>query len=194
MATSSADEEEVFEEGRDIEVAPEVIEESDLIDDEVDEAGAAAKVVTLKEEVGALRKEKQEYMDGWQRAKADYVNVLKRFEGENKSAKQAGLLKAVETLLPAFDALERSKEHGQIPEGFVAIAKQLESAFISLGLVEVGKAGEPFDPSHHEAFGQDATQSADEDGKVTVVLEKGWRIGETVIRPAKVRIAAFDKQ
>ena len=155
--------------------------------------GFEAKVAKMREELGACRKDKQEYMDGWQRAKADYVNALKRFEGENQSAKQAGLIKAVETLLPAFDALERSKEHGEIPDGFLAIAKQLESAFASLGLQELGKAGEQFNPALHEALGQDAAESAETDDTITAVLEKGWKISDVIIRPAKVRVAHFAK-
>lgn len=159
---------------------------SDAYDDE-----ASRKLAKLREQLSTARKEKQEYMDGWQRAKADYVNLLKRFETESKSAKVGGVVKAVETLLPAFDALERSKEHGEIPEGFLAIARQLESAFASLGLIAIGEAGEHFDPALHEALGQDPTDSADADDTITTVLEKGWKIGDAVIRPAKVRIAHF---
>ena len=159
--------------------------------EEMGEGKPEEKIAKMREELSSCRKEKQEYMDGWQRAKADYVNLLKRFESDNKSAKQSGVVKAVETLLPAFDALERSKEHGEIPSGFVAIAKQLESAFVSLGLEELGKLGEPFNPVFHEALGQDAADSVETDDIITAVLEKGWKIGETVIRPAKVRVAHF---
>ena len=169
-------------------------EEEDMkIESEDPEAteGFEAKVAKMREELKTCRQEKQEYMDGWQRAKADYVNALKRFDGDIKSAKRAGLVKAVETLLPAFDALERSKEHGEIPEGFQAIAKQLEGAFASLGLVAFGEVGEHFDPALHEALGQDAAESAETDDTITAVLEKGWKIGESVIRPAKVRVAHF---
>jgi len=147
------------------------------------------KIAKMREELNACRKDKQEYMDGWQRAKADYVNLLKRFETESKSSELKGKVKAVETLLPAFDALERAKEHGEVPEGFVGITKQLEGAFASLGLEEVGKVGEHFDPALHEAFGTDVAESADQDDMITVVLEKGWKVGENVIRPAKVRVA-----
>ena len=168
---------------------------ADLPDAEVDDSEYGdepeQKLAKMREELGACRKEKQEYMDGWQRAKADYVNLLKRFESESQSAKTAGVVKAVETLLPAFDALERSKEHGEIPEGFTAIARQLESAFAALGLEAMGEVGEHFDPSLHEALGQDSTDSAEKDDTITGVLEKGWRVGETVIRPAKVRVAHF---
>jgi len=153
--------------------------------------GFEAKVAKMREELSSCRKEKQEYMDGWQRAKADYVNALKRFEGDTKSARQSGVVKAVETLLPAFDALERSKEHGEIPEGFLAIARQLESAFAALGLTAIGDVGEHFDPALHEALGQDVVESAETDDTITAVLEKGWKIGDSIIRPAKVRVAHF---
>lgn len=161
-----------------------------VADDEFSDA-PEQKIAKMREELSACRKEKQVYMDGWQRAKADYVNLLKRFEIETKSSELRGKTGAVETLLPAFDALERSKEHGDLPEGFIAIARQLESAFASLGLEEVGKVGEVFNPSFHEALGQDPTESVEKDDTITCVLERGWRVGETVIRPAKVRLAHF---
>lgn len=173
-------------------------EQEDIVIDpehseEAGEGRPEEKIAKMREELSACRKEKQEYMDGWQRSKADYVNLLKRFESESKSAKQAGVIKAVEMLLPAFDALERSKEHSELPSGFTAIAKQLESAFASLGLEELGKVGEAFNPIFHEALGQDPAESAETDDTITVVLEKGWKVGDSVIRPAKVRVAHFAK-
>lgn len=189
---SSADEEEVQEEGNDVEVTSGQFEQHNLAtDEEVNVEGFESKIAKMREELAACRTEKQEYMDGWQRSKADYVNLLKRFESESKNAKQTGVVKAVETLLPAFDALERSKEHGEIPAGFIAIAKQLESAFASLGLEEIGAIGQQFDPSLHEALGQDVADSKEKDDSITAVLEKGWKIGDTIIRPAKVRVAHF---
>lgn len=166
------------------------MDEHDDIKIESEEADVSSekKVAKLREELSVCRKEKQEYMDGWQRAKADYVNALKRFEEGTHTSELKGKVKAVETLLPAFDALERAKEHGDIPEGFMAIAKQIESAFASLGLEEVGEIGEVFDPAIHEAFAQDETEDAEKDGMVTSILEKGWRVNGTVIRPAKVRV------
>jgi molecular chaperone GrpE len=165
-----------------------------VVDQEAEEnaarqGGVDAKLAKLKAEVDTLRKEKQENMDGWQRAKADYVNALRRFEKEKAGAKEAGVTKAVEALLPAYDAIERAKEHGDVPEGFAAIVKQLESAFASLGLVSIGEVGEEFNPEIHEAYGQDVVEDVSNDGKVTAVLEKGWKQNDRVIRPAKVKVA-----
>lgn len=167
---------------------------------EAEDTGAAEgfeeKIAKMREELKNCRQESREYMDGWQRAKADYVNALKRFGDDAKTSEFRGKVKAVETLLPAFDALERAKEHGEIPEGFLAIARQLESAFASLGLEEIGKVGEKFNPALHDALGQDAVENAEIDDTLTMVLEKGWRIGDIIIRPAKVRVGHFanDKQ
>ncbi len=174
------------------------IDPEHIVEPESEEGGeerAEEKIAKMREELSACRKEKQEYMDGWQRAKADYVNALKRFETDAKASELRGKVKAVETLLPAFDALERSKEHlGVRPpsnDGFMAIAKQLESAFAALGLEEIGTIGEKFDPAHHEALGQDKVETAEEDDIITAILEKGWRVGDIVIRPAKVRVGHF---
>lgn len=173
------------------------IEPEDVVSEpEADEAGeekAEAKVAKMREELAALRREKQEYMDGWQRSRADYVNLLKRIEADAKASESKGKMAAIETLLPAFDALERAKEHGELPEGFAAIVRQLESAFTTLGLEPVGTVGEPFDPNFHEALGQDPVAQVDKDDTINSVLERGWRVGTTVIRPAKVRVGHFEK-
>lgn len=186
-----------------MDVEPEVedAERSEASEDPESLEGPENKIAKMREELGACRKEKQEYMDGWQRAKADYVNALKRFGDDAKTSEFKGKVKAVETLLPAFDALERAKEHlprlasgkagGEIPEGFLAIARQLESAFASLGLEEMGNVGEKFNPEIHDALRQDVVKSLEIDNTITVVLEKGWKVGDKIIRPAKVHVGHF---
>ena len=163
----------------------------DSFDDESFRGDCEKRVAKLKAELEKVKAEKQENLDGWQRAKADYVNLLRRGDEAAKAAESLGKVKAVETLLPAFDALERAKEHGEVPEGFLAIAKQLESAFASLGLEAMGQVGEPFDPAVHEALGQDPADDKAKDDTITAVLEKGWRVNGFVIRPAKVRVAHY---
>ncbi len=153
---------------------------------------AGAKVAKLKAELESVKAEKQEYLDGWQRAKADYVNALKRFDEEKKGAIGFGKSMTVGAFLPAMDSLERAETAGAIPEAFQGIAKQLHDAAKTLGLEKVGKVGEKFDPTQHEALGQDPATSAEEDDTITAVLEPGWQTKEMVIRPAKVRVAHFE--
>jgi molecular chaperone GrpE len=155
---------------------------------EATESRADAKVQKIRKELEACKKEKQEYLDGWQRAKADYVNALKRFEEERKAASEQGVMKAVKALMPAYDALERAKGAGELPEGFAGIAKQLETAFAGFGLTALGTVGESFDPARHEALGTDPTDDTSADDTVSAVLEQGYAIGESVLRPARVRV------
>ena len=158
---------------------------------EATEARADSKINKLRKELEQTKKEKQENQDGWQRAKADYVNALKRFEDEKRSAVELGTLKAAMAFLPVIDSLERAKSAGELPEGFAGILKQLEAAASKLGLEQFGEIGESFDPMHHEALGQDQTEDAGEDEKVTAILESGWKLGDYIVRPAKVRVSSL---
>ncbi len=159
---------------------------------EATEGRAEAKLAKLRKEIEQLRKEKQENQDGWQRSKADYVNALRRFEEEKKSAVEVGTVKAAEAFLPVLDSLERAKASGELPDGFAAIVKQLESAAKSLGLTQFAAVGDHFDPMLHEALGQDTTDDQEQDDVITAVLECGWKLGDRVLRPAKVRVAHFE--
>ena len=158
---------------------------------EASETRADAKVTKLRKELEQARKEKQENLDGWQRAKADYVNALRRFEEEKQRALELGKTYAAEAFIPAIDSLERAQSAGELPEGFVGIVKQLEVAAKSLGLEQFGKVGEAFNPVLHDALGQDPVDSEETDDTLSVVLESGWKIGDSILRPAKVRVAHF---
>lgn len=156
-----------------------------------DAVATSGKLDTLKKELAKVKEERQDYLDGWQRSKADYVNALKRFEQEKAAAIQLGMIMNVRAFLPVIDSLDRAEASGEVPELFKGIAKQLHDAARMLGLVKFGKVGDTFDPMYHEALGQDAAASEEEDNKVTAVLEPGWKSGEGVIRPAKVRVSHF---
>jgi molecular chaperone GrpE len=157
---------------------------------EASESQAGNKVAKVKKELEQVKKEKQEYLDGWQRAKADYVNALKRFDEEKRGAVELGVMKAARAFIPAMDSLARAEGAGEIPDTFQGIAKQLHDAAKSLGLMQFGAIGDIFDPMQHEALGQDPTDDASKDDTVTAVLEPGWKAGELVVRPAKVRVAS----
>ncbi len=159
---------------------------------EESESRADTKLAKLRKELETAKHERQEHLDGWQRAKADYVNALKRFEEERADAVKLGTVKASRAFITAMDSLARAESAGEIPDAFQAIAKQLHDAANSLGLVQFGAAGEVFDPMLHEALGQDAVSKKEQDDIVTAVLEAGWKAGDMVVRPAKVRVGSFE--
>jgi molecular chaperone GrpE len=162
---------------------------------EATEALSSNKIAKLRKELDQAHKEKTENLDGWQRAKADYVNALKRFEEEKKSALQMGAIKAASAFLPVMDSLARAQETmggKNLPEGFEGILKQLESATRTLGLEPFGEEGEVFIPLLHEALSQIPTNDKSKDDTIVAVLEKGWKANDYVIRPAKVTVAHFE--
>ena len=163
---------------------------SEEIDIAEEENITARKIEKVAKELKQCRAQKQEYLDGWQRAKADYVNALRRFEEEKAAIQGRNTAHIIKTLLPALDSLERARGAGEIPTGFDAIAKQLAGAFTALGVSEVPvEIGEAFDPARHEAMGQDTTDDTSRENTISAVLERGWQVGTAVIRPAKVRVA-----
>jgi molecular chaperone GrpE len=162
------------------------------VDLEERESSMDAKLKKLRKELDAAKQESKEHLDGWQRAKADYVNALKRFDQEKGDAVKMGSLKAAHGFITVMDTLARAEAHGEVPDSFQAIARQLHDAAHALGLVSFGTLGEAFDPMQHEALGQDAVDSKEKDDTVTAVLETGWKAGDFVMRPAKVRVGAFE--
>lgn len=156
------------------------------------ESRTDTKLAKMRKDLEAAKAESKEHLDGWQRAKADYVNALKRFDEERAQAVSLGTVKAARAFITAMDSLARAERSGEIPASFQAIAKQLHDAANSLGLEQFGAAGEAFDPMLHEALGQDAVDSQDKDETVTAVLEAGWKAGELIVRPAKVRVGSFE--
>lgn len=183
-----------MDEQDDIVVERDGLEEDGMSESELEdqESRADTKLLKLRKELEHARQESKDHLDGWQRAKADYVNALKRFDEERIGAVQLGTVRAARAFITAMDSLARAEASGEVPVSFQAIAKQLHDAANSLGLAPFGTVGEAFDPVLHEALGQDAVDTKEKDDTITAVLETGWKTGELVVRPAKVRVGSFE--
>lgn len=137
----------------------------------------------------------REYLAGWQRAQAELANFRRRMY-EQRAAESARLRhQAVQPLLTLADQLRTAAaalpadlaEHSWV-QGVLHIARQLDAVLVALGLTVIDEVGAPFDPRHHEAVSEQAS-AAHATGTVLVVHQPGYRIGEHVIRPAKVTVA-----
>ncbi len=178
---------EEHKENDDIVISTDEVDKEVEIDEEY--THAESKILKIRKELKRCHSEKKEYLDGWQRAKADYVNVLRRLEEDKQKANILGIIRAVKTLLPVLDSLERARNANEIQKGFDAIEKQIIKSFAVLGVLEIPtKIGEAFNPSYHETLGQAKTDDVSKDETISSVLEKGWQINDIVIRPTKVRI------
>ena len=138
--------------------------------------------------------ERDEYLDALQRLKAEFDNYRKRVDRDREAQQAAGVREFVAELLPVIDNLERAVEAlggagTPIVAGVDMVRGQLTGLLAGRGVQEIAAHAAAFDPEVHEAVAQHPTVEHAE-GTVVHVAEKGYRIGDTVIRPAKVVVAA----
>lgn len=130
------------------------------------------------------------YLDDLRRLTAEYANYRKRTADNALVEKQRAVAAAVSPMISVLDDLDRAEQHGDLTEGsaFTAIAQKLRGTLEKLGLESYGEKGEPFDPQRHEAIAQVPVPGTEEH-TVLDVIERGYRIGEVELRPAKVAVA-----
>ena len=123
-----------------------------------------------------------------QRLQAEYVNYRRRVERDREVVRETALANVLTNLLPVLDDIGRAREHGELEGGFKSVGEALEAVVEKLGLERFGEPGEPFDPTVHEALMHQHSPDVTEPTAVTI-LQPGYRIGERVVRPARVAVA-----
>ena len=122
-----------------------------------------------------------------QRLQAEYLNYKRRVDRDRELVKQNATFGVLSELLPVLDDIDRAREHGELEGGFKAVADSLERIVHALGLTKFGAKGDEFDPNQHEALmhghSPEVTTTT-----VDVVAHAGYRIGERVLRAAKVTV------
>jgi molecular chaperone GrpE len=146
-----------------------------------------------EDELVRVAAERDEYLALAQRVQADFENYRKRAVRDQERLVAHAHERLVRELLPILDDLERAlvaaeqHEEAKLVEGVKLVEKSLRSALQKEGLVEIETDG-PFDPHVHEALltqpGADA-----ESGSVLEVVQRGYRLGDRVVRPARVIVA-----
>ena len=123
-----------------------------------------------------------------QRLQAEFANYRRRVERDRQAVGEQALGSVLVGLLPVLDDIERARAHGEVEGGFKLVADGLETTLNKLGLQRFGEAGEPFDPTVHEALTH--TLSADVGEPVCAeIYQPGYRVGERILRPARVAVA-----
>ena len=157
-----------------------------------DRANAQAEP-TLEEQVAALEAERDEHLNDLKRVAAEFENYRKRVARDQESLVARAHERLVKELLPVLDDLERAlaaaeeHEEAKLEEGVRLVHRELAAALQREGLAEIDTDGQ-FDPHVHEAL---LSQPSDaEEGSVIEVVQKGYRLGDRVVRPARVVVAA----
>jgi molecular chaperone GrpE len=161
--------------------------EGDL-NEEMTEEGSPVEPESASSETELIDRELEIFQD-LQRLQADFVNYRARVERDRGAERQAAIAEAIRAFLPALDDLTRAQLHGDLQEGtpMAAIATKLRNAGDKFGLTAFGEKGDKFDPELHDALVQTPNPSVSA-AEVADVIELGYRIGERMLRPAKVAV------
>lgn len=164
-----------------------------LADDGASEGTPEQKLKKLRDALQKAQHEAAENLAGWQRSKADYINLERRMRESSAQFLRAGTTAVLGDLTQLGDSLEAAEKSGGSVEGIRAVKKQFESILERHEITRfTPTAGEIFDPLRHEAVSTVATKNESEDNTIHTVMQSGFALQDTVVRPARVVVYHFE--
>lgn len=156
-------------------------------------------ITDLRAKLKKAVEEKQEYLLGWQKSKADYINSRRQDEEDNRAAvkyAESGLITELIAVLDSFDmAFANEAGVAKLPEqwkkGITQVRNQLSGILTAHKLEIIDPTGKEFDPREAEAVSMVPVSSESDDHRVMTVLQKGYKLHDRVLRPAKVQVGKF---
>jgi molecular chaperone GrpE len=185
----------------DVDMSYDVSHNDDVVfEDEGSEDTAEERVAKLKAKLKVCLTERQEYLEGWQRTRADFVNARKEEESRRGDLKKFAQAEFIEELLPVLDSFDMAFANKTVWEqvnkewrdGITFIHSQLTSVLTQHGVTILDPMGQKFDPLQHSPLEVVPTQVPEEDDRIAAVLQKGYMMGNKVIRPAKVKVFSLN--
>lgn len=180
----------------------EVKDEAEVLEFEFNDDGEEDLKKTLKKlraDLKVAKKEKEEYLTGWQKERADFVNYKKQ-EDERKAvfseAMRERILTRFLTVLDSFNMAFQNKEAWEKVDenwrkGVEYIYAQMSTVFEEYGVKPIGEEGESFDPNIHQSIEMVRTDKKDMDHKIAQVVQKGYKLSDRVIRVARVNVFEY---
>ena len=162
------------------------------VDEEVlEEEGYREKIKKLREDLKVCKKDKEDYLAGWQRAKADFINARKGEEKWREEFVKFAHSAVLNDFLAVADSLDMAMKHSGESDGIKQIYSQLKDILKKNGVTLMETEGQKFNPTMHEAIGEVEAEDEKSDDMVIEEMQKGWMIYEKVLRPAKVKIGNY---
>ena len=176
-----------------------ILEELDLdpdLVDELEDLSLEEQVAALQMSLDEMETKAEEYLDGWQRARAEFANYKKRVLRDHTEIHQSARGEVIKLYLDIADDLERALQEkpgdgdGEAwADGIEIIFQKLRTRLESEGIKPMNPLGEEFDPNIHEALMKEESDEY-ESGQIIEVMQEGYWIGDKVLRSALVRVAA----
>lgn len=161
---------------------------------------AQSKIKKVKEDLKKCQEEKQEYLNGWQRAKADFINYKKRAEESKKELSQYAAGNIISEIIPIIDNFEQAFKNKEVWEsvdknwrtGIEMIYSQLKDVLKNNNVEEIECLGKEFDPKIHESVEMVEVDDKKDNDKIIEVIQKGYKMGDKIIRPPNVKVGKFN--
>ncbi len=176
--------------------------EDDVVEFEFNEDGEEDLKKTLKKirtDLKVAKKEKEEYLLGWQKERADFANYKKEEDNRRAMFSESMRERILSSFLGVMDSFNMAfinreaweKVDSSWRKGVEYIYSQMNGVFEEYGVKPVGEVGENFDPTQHESIDVVATDKKEDNHKIAVVTQKGYKLGDRVIRPARVNVYEY---
>lgn len=160
-----------------------------VIEDDPDLVASTNIEKKLRERIKQAETKAKEYLNNWQRAQADFANIRRQDEKAKIEFLKFANLSLIEELIPVLDSFNIALSQGH--KDFKPLYNQFMAALKASNLEELDPLGESFSPHEHEAIAMVETKKKNEDHKIIEVLQRGYKLNDRVIRPAKVRVGKF---
>ena len=180
-------------------------ESDDVVEFEFNEDGEEDLKKTLKKLRGDLKiykTEKEEYLTGWQKERADFANYKKQEEDRKTMLSESMRERILSRFLVVIDSFNMAFANRESWEkvdenwrrGVEYIYAQMNTVFEEYGVKAVGEVGEVFDPNIHESIEMIETDKQEDNHKVATVIQKGYKLGDRVLRPARVNVYEYKEK
>lgn len=170
------------------------------IEEHADELAQSQKIKKLTDKLKQCEHERIDYLAGWQRAKADFINARKEEEKRRSEFIRYAEVSLIRELLPLLDSFdsarkvsgERNHESRRWLQGIKSIEQQFWQILRQHGVEQISTKGK-FDPALHEAIATVPAATIEEDFSIVQEEQAGYRLGDTILRPARVQIGKYNK-
>ncbi|MEN9604751.1 MAG: hypothetical protein RJB39_436 [Candidatus Parcubacteria bacterium] len=170
------------------------VDTEDVISEEEAENPAAA-LKKLRAELKQVKQEKQDMLTGWQKDKADFLNARKRDQDTQADVIRFANQTLIMDMIPTLDGYEQAKAQPtwmSIDEtwrgGVEALMSKIYASLQKVGVEAYGAPGDVFDPNLHQAIGNEPTEDPKKDQRLALVMQRGYKLHDRVIRPAMVKV------
>ena len=173
----------------------------EIVEEEAQSSFSNPDIKKLKEKLKKCNEERQEYLTGWQRDKADFINARKKDEEYYSDKAKIAREDIIAQLLPVIDSFDMAFANKEVWEsldsnwrkGVEYIHAQLLKILEDNGLSKIESHGTVFNPTMHESTGEVETKKKEEEGTIVEVVRMGYMIGGKVVRPLQVKVGVYKK-